>query len=653
MSLLAPTIQVGGTSVHPDTLRLDPAFFNQGGFQSFTMTGTGSTAGGVDNSNPAIVITPGIIIAPVLSSRQANVGIQNGQSLITLATVQLPEGYRNTVSLDFRAPGVLDSSSSELKVRGRIDMGAGSLITTDALGKVTLHGQTVHMAGNIVAPGGAVLIHGASHYPENSPSNVALSTVFLTSSASISTAGKTVYTFSTFGRRTGTVHAGGSITIEGNLIANTGTLLDVSGTSAVLDLTPAQAGNPIGSIGSVTEWFQPSELAPTLVMSNAGSISLKGGDFLFSRATLLGQAGGAQAQGGTLNIDSGRFYIPGGLKDDRDISLIVSQDINAFTTSAVALGQALGIAALGYFGANTFQNGGFDSLHLAGNVEFRGAVALNGRGAMSIADNGVIQADALTTLTASYVKLGLTLNQPIRDEELVNPYMKDNPLGGGRIFSEFNPTTGGGRLVVNADLVDVGFLSLQGIDSAAITARHELRGAGYLDIAGNLDLTVGQIVPNTASTFAITAYNGGAVTIASSGITPQFPLSAGGRLNIFAQTITQSGVLRAPFGSIRLGWDGTGTAPRGLVTNSPVPVTQQITLAAGSSTSVSGIDPHTDTGVVIPYGLLKDGTNWIDPTGLDITATGVPEKSLRVSAQNVTTEAGSTLDIRGGGELYA
>ena len=653
LSLLAPTIQVGGVFTFPNTLLLSPAFFSQGGFQSFTMTGLGSAPAGVDSSNPAIVIAPGTVITPVVSSLQANVSTQSGRSLVTLATLVLPEGYRNTVNLDFRAPGVLDSSSNELLVRGRIEMGAGSLITTDALGKVTLHGQTVQMLGGIIAPGGQVLIHGSSQYPENTASNFAYTTVRLGSTASISTAGKTVYRYDILGRRSGTVHAGGNITVEGNLIADVGAMLDVSGTAAVLDLTPEQAGNPLRGIGAVTEWFQPAELVPTLVMSNAGHITLTGGQFLFSRATLLGQAGGANAQGGTLSIDSGRFYIPGGLKDDRDITLIVAQDMSAFAVPTSGLGVTPGISALGYFGANTFQNGGFDSLHLGGNVEFRGAVTLNGRAALSIADGGVIQADALTTLSAAYVKLGLTLGQPVRDEELVNPFEKDNAGGGGTVPSYFSPTAGGGRLVVTADLVETGFLSLQGIGSAAITAQQELRGAGYLDIAGNLDLTAGQIVPETASTFTITAYNGGAVRIAPSGVTPQFPLSAAGRLSIYAQTIAQSGVLRAPFGSIRFGWNGTGTAPRGLVTNTNVPVTQQITLAAGSTTSVSAIDPGTGAGVVIPYGLIKDGTNWIDPTGLDITATGVPEKSLRVSAQNVTTEAGSTLDIRGGGELYA
>ncbi|MBK8039984.1 MAG: filamentous hemagglutinin family protein [Verrucomicrobiaceae bacterium] len=653
MNVLAPVIQVGGVPAIPKTLLLDPSFFSQGGFQSFTMTGLGTAPGGVDTSSPAILISSGTVIAPVVSSLQANLATQNGQSLITLATLLQPEGYRNTVNLDFRAPGVRDSSSSDFVVRGLVDMAAGSRIITDALGKVTLHGMTVRAAGSIQAPGGEVLIHGASHYPENSPSAFAITTVHLGSTASISTAGRTVYRFDTFGRRSGTVHAGGSITVEGNLIADAGALLDASGTSATLDLTPEEAGSPVQGLGAVTEWFQPAELVPTLVMSNAGSISLKGGEFLISRATLRGDAGGSNAQGGTLSISSGRFYLPGALKDDRDITLAVSQDMSDFATPASGLGLAPGIPELGYFGANTFQNGGFDSLHLAGNVDFRGAVTLTGRGSLSIAERGGLKASALTTLSAAHVKLGYSIGQPVRDEELVVPFRKDNPGGGGTTDSLLAPTAGAGRLVIAADLVETGFLTLQSIGSASISARQELRGSGYFDIAGNLDITAGQIVPDTASTFTITASNGGGVSIASSGVTPQFPLSAGGRLSIYAQDITQAGVLRAPFGSIRLGWDGNGTAPRSINSGMNVPVTQQITFTAGSNTSVSAIDPQTGSGVVIPYGVIKDGTNWIDPTGLDITATGAPEKLLRISAQNVTTEAGSTLDIRGGGELYA
>lgn len=654
LSLLAPTIQIGGSALYPGTLLLAPGFFSQAGFSTFHLSGTGSDLGGVDNHAPAVVIAPGTVVAPVVRGWQSQVITEAGVSRVSLDAILQPEGYRNPVNFDFQAPGVRDSSSGDLNIRGRIISGLGSQIITDALGSVTLNGQTVELFGQIIAPGGKVLVHGAAEYPSNSALTLPFTTVHLGSQSAISTAGKAVYQFDRLGRRSGTLHGGGSITIEGNIIADAGSALNASGTSAVFDLLPEEAG-VFPAIGAVTEWFRPAVLVPVTQHSHGGAITLNGGQFLISRATMQAAAGGSTAQGGTLSVRSGRFIPPGGNRDAKDTTLLVAQDMSAFALPVFApgsvIGQTPGLDGLGYFGVNSFAEGGFDSLLLHGNVDFQGAVNLAGRGFLTIADGGVIRASALVTLTAPFVTLGRPLMNPTRDEELVNPFKVTTPVGVSDSF--FAPTSGAGRLVVTAETLETGFLSLQGIGSAAFNARQELRGSGYLDIAGNLDITAGQIFPVTASTFTITAYNGGAVRIASSGITPQFPLSAGGRLNIFAQTITQSGMLRAPFGSIRLGWDGTGTAPRGLVTNSNAPATQQITLAAGSTTSVSAIDPRTGAGVVIPYGLIKDGTNWIDPTGLDITATGVPEKSLRVSAQDVTTEAGSTIDIRGGGELYA
>ena len=75
----------------------------------------------------------------------------------------------------------------------------------------------------------------------------------------------------------------------------------------------------------------------------------------------------------------------------------------------------------------------------------------------------------------------------------------------------------------------------------------------------------------TETTFEIVAYNyvdpnnssqieNGSVTIEASGI-QHLPLSAGGTLDVYAADITQDGVLRAPFGTINLGWNGTGSSP--------------------------------------------------------------------------------------------
>ncbi|MFZ2280014.1 MAG: filamentous hemagglutinin family protein, partial [Prosthecobacter sp.] len=669
LALKAPTIQVGGSATYPNTLLLEAGFFSQGGFSKFTLLGLGSDItppAGAQTFAPAILITPGVVIRPVVSSLQASIEQQNGKSAIMLTHLLQPEGYRNPVTLDFEAAGVTNFVDNQLVVRGNIVMGAGALIETDALGSVTLHGQTVEMRGSIVAPGGTVTIKGANHYPENGNSSVAFATVHLSSTSSVSTAGKTVLLADIYGRRVGTVHAGGTIKVEGNIVADAGAVLNVSGTSSVLDLLAAEAGLEVAAQNSVSGLNSVASSVAVRVDSNGGLIELNGGEFLFSNATLVGNAGGSTAQGGVLTVTSGLFILPGFARDDKDTTLMVAQDMGAFTQPVFASGQDVvgkslvnasgsGITAQGYFGANSFLNGGFDSLNLEGNVQFSGAVDVTARGYLKVADGGVIAANDLVRLTAAYVTLGKPLREPTRDEELVNPFIVSNP-GLGNSPSYFGPSHGSGRLEVVADLIETGFLSLKNIGQASLTARQELRGNGYFDIAGDLTITAGQIYPTTASTFTITAYNhaggNGSVTIASSGSTPEFPLSGGGRLNIYAATITQKGTLRAPFGTITLGWDGTGTAPKGLVTNVSVPVTQQITLGSGSVTSVSAIDPQTGLGVQIPYGLVKDGSVWIDPTGLDITSIGVPDKSVRVSATNVSTEAGSVLDIRGGGGLY-
>ena len=665
LALQAPTIQVGSVASYPNTLLLQPDFFNNGGFSQFTLTGLGTDItppAGAQNFAPAVVIMPGTIIQPTISSLLATIDRQGGGSSILLSTLVLPEGYRSAAKLDFEAPGITSFVNGLLVVRGNLIMGTGAQIDTDALGSVTLHGQTVEVLGEISAPGGRIAIKGSSHYPELGNSTTAFVTIHLGNTSRISAAGKIVLLNDLFDRRAGSVYAGGTIAVEGNIVTDAGAILDVSGTSGVLDLLPADAGLDVAARSSITQMGQLVTSVPVRIDSNGGTLSLKGGEFLFSRATLLGNAGGTNAQGGSLQIKSGHFVLPGGFPTDNDITLVVAQNIGAFTQPVFSPGQSVvgqslgnGLAGQGYFGAASFLNGGFDSLSLAGNVRFSGAVDLNARGYLKVADGGVLGADALVNLTAPYVTLGRPLLQPTRDEELTNPYFAHDPSEGD-LQIVFSPTFGTGQLVVTADLIETGFLSLSGVGQASLTARQELRGNSYLDIAGSLTITAGQVYPVTASTFTITAYNynggNGSITVVSSGVTPEFPLSGGGRLNLYAATITQGGTLRAPLGTIKLGWDGTGTAPIGLVTGVSVPVTQQITLSGGSVTSVSAIDPTTGAGVQIPYGLVKDGTQWIDPTGFDITSTGVPDKTIRLSALHVTTQAGSTLDIRGGGELY-
>lgn len=680
LALLAPLIQVGGAPLHADTLLLQPDFFNQGGFDSFSLTGLGMavSAPGGTTYLPGVLISAGTTIRPQVRSLQVIADPEGGENSLSIETLLRPEGYRPAVSLEFLAPGFKDFVSDQLAVRGAVVTEAGSMIETDALGSVSFSGEVVELFGSVVAPGGTITVAAATQYPQTQAPTAALATLHLGASSRLSTAGKTVLLQDPYGRRTGHVYAGGMIRVSGNIVADAGAVLDVSGTSSILDLLPEQSGVANVFTAGLTQASlfpgngvtRPVELAQavaTKIDSNGGTLLLEGSEFLFSNATLLGQAGGSSAQGGTLIVSSDRFLAPGAVNDDKDMTLLVAQNMAQFTQPVFAGGTVLGAAladsgggairAIGYFGVDSFAAGGFDSLTLSGNTQFVGAVDVAAKGALKVATGGVLMADDLVRLTAPYVALGQQLTAPARDEELLNPF---KVVVIGQADSYFSPAYGGGRLEVNADLIETGFLSLQGIGQASLTARQDLRGSGYFDIAGQLTITAGQVYPVTASTFTITAYDytvggvgmSGSVTIASSGVTPQFPLSGGGRLNIYASTITQGGTLRAPLGTIRLGWDGTGAAPKGLVTNVNVPVAQQVTLQSGSVTSVSAIDPQTGAAVNIPYGIIKDGTNWIDPTGFDITSTGAPDKSVRVSGANVTTEAGSMVDIRGGGELY-
>src|SRR5581483_6741543 len=171
-------------------------------------------------------------------------------------------------------------------------------------------------------------------------------------------------------------------------------------------------------------------------------------------------------------------------------------------------------------------------------------------------------------------------------------------------------------------------------------------------------LATGANVTITTDTPEVFAPASVTITNPYSAVRP-LPLSAGSSLNIFASSIDQAGVLRAPLGLVNLGWDGTGTAPwADPISGTAPPATRQLTLASASVTSISAVDPSAGQGLTIPYGIDLNGTQWIDPTGTDITLTGVQFAGseggkINLSALNLDDQPGSALDIRGGGDLYA
>ena len=670
LDLQAQLVQIGGTSANSQTLVLAPDFFSEGGFTNFTLTGLGAV-GGFDYL-PGVSILPGITIAP----KALSYATLSDATSIGLVPVSSVEGVRKPVSLTLNAPGITDDFSLLLVVRGDIVVGAGSRITTDALGEIHLNGQTADIQGILTAPGGIIDVTASSEFPSLLPIDNAQPTLLLGSGARLSTAGKTVLLPDEFGRRVGTVHEGGRIDLQGNIVTEAGSTIDVSGASDTLDVDANYLGYGLNSSvvsNDVIPLIRFTSLA-TRVDSDAGSVSLKGGEQLYIDGQIIGSPGGATAVGGSLSVSSGRFYsaLSGTIPDPRDINLWVSQSGPVLPSPFLGIGNPVRnaggniVLGAGFFAADTFTQGGFDSLSLGGNVEFLGNVSISATGTVRVATSGIIQANGDVNLTASYVSLGRSFLNPLQPQEVQTPYQKIS-AGGNLDFFYFSPTHGSGNLTVSAKLIDVGTLSLQGIGKLNLLADNgDIRGDGVLDVAGDITLRAAQIYPPTAVSFDIVAYDyvfgainhSGSVTVIGSG-QGALPLSAGGELSIYATEITQGGTLVAPFGQINLGWDGLGgwdggqTAPRDLITNLSVPVTKSLTLTSSSVTSVSAVDRITGEGLVIPYGVNLNGTSWIDPRGIDITGGGGPEKAVHLSGLNLTTQAGSVIDLSGGGDLYA
>jgi len=689
LNIQAGRIQLGG-SPSPGVLTLGADFFRNGGFTRYNLTGIGAAGtappvGAVESYLPAIVIAAGSTITPLAESLNAVPDPDRGGAIGLRRIVAAP-GLRTPVSLAFTALGSDDPFTlDKLEVRGDILMDTGAAISCDAGAGVAFKGGTVTLLGSVSAPGGTISVTGAGAFPLTASQRLlvfqALPTVYLGAAAQLSAAGVTQLVPDAYGRRVGTVFNGGKIAVSGNIVAQSGATLDVSGASGVLDLDPltlADQASPVNAGLSSTPLQRRG--SPTRIDSNGGLIDLSGGQMLLSDATLRGAAGGSGATGGELSVFSGNYYAEGASRTSADVNLVVQQSGNVILNPGAKMGVGIGLvdqhgAAYGnsgVFAADRFVQGAFASLDLGGkylanatpvpfggNIDFRGKIDIQASGTMRIAAGGVIHADDSVRITASYISMGQDFRPPQNPDDLFLVFQQDPPYPS----NEYNlaPTYGPGSLSLSAGLIDVGMLSLQNIGHATLTASGgDIRGNGTLSMAGDLVLQAGQIYPTTLAKFEVFAYDhagvAGSVAIRAAGA-GQAPLAAGGSLSIYASNIMQAGVLRAPSGTIRLGWDGTDINPSTAALDVPknviagatiaTPLAQNVTLTDGSVTSVSGV------GLDIPFGISPDGLTWIDPRGVNVTLSGLPQKSVVIGANSVDLATGATVDIRGGGDLLA
>lgn len=382
---------------------------------------------------------------------------------------------------------------------------------------------------------------------------------------------------------------------------------------------------------------------PTLVWSNAGSLTFGGGALL--QGVMLNAAGGAPpAQGGTLTIPN----------------LILSQGAPATVQlnelSADSL-QAAGVATLVAQGGLTTD----------GDVNFQlaraffltssvyGGVGVAGQDISTAAGRDLlgstISATGALQISAPYVGLQSafqTVSTPtagVTGAHAVSFSAEALDIVGA---VRFDQSIGVVNLAAQQDLRLIGVSPWQQTFNSNPQSVSNSQ-IGQLVLTGNLNITAAQVYPTTGSTFSISsAASSGAITFASMpGSTPGPAYSAGGSLLVQANTIIQGGVVRAPLGALTLGGTAALTQTVNGASVTFAPATQTVALLPGSITSVSA------SGLSIPYGTTTDQTEWYFAPTTASPLTAPPTGILSLAGQSVAVNAGATVDLSGGGDVYA
>ena len=618
-------VTIGSGSASSSELALDSSFFRDGGFSSYNVA-----------SNGDLTVKTGTVISPTQTNLQIDTALAatlpSGSDLESAARfVQLPDNQRKATNLTL-------SSTGALVVEARSGIG------TDVGAKVALSGVSgLDIAGVVYAPGGTINLALTGPVPSGANAEAALPTLELGKGASVSTRGAFVATPSDRNLVQGTLSAGGTVSLQARqatIALDAGSLIDVSGTTQVVDVVAAPGS---------TVPYQKVQQA-----SNAGTVSIVANDAVALNGAIRGNASGSAA-GGSFALT---------LNERGDIA-------DPVTGRRIVVTQSGGtqIAADGNFkdvtvSVDKLAGAGFDKLSLGAEDK------------IVFADNATLNFQRGVTLNSKVLQVANGANVVVSGTEvaLENLYgerIRTNPDTPGDLSTTSNAlaasqvratTAGSGSFKASADTLDVlGSVTINGVRGSTLVASNDLRlsgravgdkasagGAALIGgvlTGGDLTLQAAQVYPTTGSTITVgvgvanadgtgsTPTPGGQLRIEHGTGTPGDVYSAGGKLTLSADDVTQNGVVKAPLGTLNL--DATSV----------------LTLGATSVTSVSA------NGLTIPYGETQDGVTWTygplgsNPTTSSLTAP--PAKNIALQAPAIDLLTGAKVDISGGGDIAA
>lgn len=603
LSVATNSIQVRAGNVASETgadgtLTLGSDFFTGNGFASYAVDG-----------RTTLTVQDGAVVAPrtqswVLNEQAAGVATDARPASAMVAT-DLPLALRTPTNLALKSSG---SSAPNGTVVGDLTVAQGARIDAEAGSTVSLTaGRNLTVDGRITAQGGTVSLKQVRAI--DTPTTIGA--LNLGSSAVIDVSGTTLLRPASNGVQRGTVLAGGTINVEG--AKSSGQTINLKAGSALI------ANGTVGTVGTV-DIDRPLGAASNTAMQRT-TLATQGGNV---NVTVGGGgavlASGMQAQGGNASVADGTFaltaYATGGGAQ------VTVQDVPVGDVAPVA-GQTVVSAQM--------LSKQFDTVSIkaagssGGKVKFTSAstpssVTLAVGKALTI-DTAAIQTDAknVTLSAGSVLYVG-------------------NSAGA---IAAPAATAGTSTLALKGPLIELqGNQTLQGVGTLTAEAGRELRlvGAGNnngsevgtLNTQADIRFTAPQVTAATHATYTINAPGHRFVIDGGDRSLPK-PLSAGASLTINAADIVQDGVLLVPFGQITFN------------------ATNSLTLGANSLTSVSG------AGLTVPYGYIEDGLWKYNGLNASETLSQLREKSITLNApgQSMTSEAGSLLDLSGGGELVA
>lgn len=406
-------------------------------------------------------------------------------------------------------------------------------------------------------------------------------------------------------------------------VAESGSVISLAGASAIYD-----------------ELIDPRTLAPAIQWSNGGNLSGRSGGSV-AGAQIDAHGGAASALGGTLE-----WFNP-----------------------VIAQTSAPGDDTIG---ADDIMAAGFDTLIARGSVAFSGDVALD-------LDRAFILTSPTNTegriVTGSPVVV--TASDGAR-ASIDAPYIR--LVGVSAQAGAFSPITGNALISFTAGTAGIDLVGSIRIDSSVSETRFVTSGDirfsgvdprvdqtqrptldGQLIAAGDLSFDAARIFATTgtgnlqqlfedrragrnssAQPYLIAAAGASTIRFGRTGNADETPLSAGTWLRVLASDIQQGGFLSTPLGALELGTNASlsvgGRALDGTAT---------VNFLAGSVTSVSGGES------VIPYGTTADLTEYFFTPSGALPLTTTPVGQFSVSGADIDVAAGATVDLSGGGDIFA